>query len=86
MIDGFRQPLQVVVEVVARAAQPGFQVVPKRWMVERTFGWFKRQRQWRKAYEVYVETTEYWVYLASIQVMMRRLTRSKRTASLPDTY
>ncbi len=84
MIDWFRQQLQVVVEVVARAAQPGFHVLPKRWIVERTFGWFNRQRQLSKEYDVYGETTEYWVYLASIQVMMRRLTRSKRTVSLPD--
>lgn len=79
MIGRFRQWLQVVVEVVTRpAGQRGFVVQPKRWLVERTFGWFNRQRQLSKEYDVYPETTEQWVYLASIQVMMRRLARRRR--------
>ena len=79
MIAWFRQWLQVVVEVVTRpAAQRGFVVQPKRWIVERTFGWFNRQRQLSKEYDVYAETTEQWVYLASIHVMMRRLARQRR--------
>jgi len=86
MITWFRQWLKVVVEVVVRPpAQRTFEVLPKRWIVERTFGWFNRQRQLSKAYDVYAETTEYWVYLASIQVMMRRLARQRQMReSLPD--
>jgi putative transposase len=79
MIAWFCQWLQVVVEVVTRpAAQRGFAVQPKRWIVERTFGWFNRQRQLSKEYDVYAETTEQWMYLASIQVMVRRLARQRR--------
>ena len=80
MIAWFRQWLQVVVEVVTRPAeQRGFVVQSKRWIVERTFGWFNRQRQLSKEYDVYPETTEYWIYLASIQVMVRRLARQRRS-------
>ena len=79
MIGWGRQWLPVVVAVVTRPAeQRGFVVQPKRWIVERTFGWFNRQRQLSKEYDVYPETTEQWVYLASIQVMMRRLARQHR--------
>jgi putative transposase len=83
MITWFRQWLQVVVEVVTRpAAQQGFVVQPKRWIVERTFGWFNRQRQLSKEYDVYAETTEQWVYLAAIQIMMRRLARQGRISRI----
>jgi putative transposase len=81
MIDWFRAVLQCVVEVVTRTAEPGFQVLPKRWLVERTFGWFNRSRLLSKEYDVYAEVSSYWVYLASIQVRMRRLARKKQRAS-----
>ncbi len=78
MLGWFRQWLQVGVEVVTRPeGQRGFVVQPKRWIVERTFGWFNRQRQLSKEYDVSPETTEQWLYLASIQVMVRRLTRQR---------
>ncbi len=81
MIDWFHSGLDCMVEVVTRIAEPGFQVLPKRWLVERTLGWFNRSRLLSKEYDVYVEVSEYWVYLASIQVMMRRIARTKqRTA------
>ncbi len=81
MIDWFHRVLNCLVEVVTRMAEPGFQVLPKRWLVERTFGWFNRSRLLSKEYDVYVDVSEYWVYLASIQVMMRRVARSHRRPS-----
>ncbi len=82
MSEWFARVLQVVVEVVQRApGQRGFVVQPKRWIVERTFGWFNHYRVLSKDYEVYAETSAQWVYLASIDVMVRRLARSKRTLS-----
>jgi putative transposase len=68
--------LQVGIEIVNRRAGPHFEVQPKRWIVERTFGWFNRSRQLSKEYDVYPETTEHWIYLASIHVMLRRLART----------
>ncbi len=81
MLDWFRAVLHCLVEVVTRTAEPGFRVLPKRWLVERTFGWFNRSRLLSKEYDVYVEVSEHWVYLASIQVMMRRLARKKQWVS-----
>ena len=81
MLDWFRTVLHCLVEVVTPTAAPGFRVLPKRWLVERTFGWFNRSRLVSKEYDVYVAVSEHWVYLASIQVMMRRLARKKQWAS-----
>ena len=81
MIDWFRRVLHCAVEIVARRAEPGFHVLPQRWKVERTFGWFNWSRLLSKEYDVYVEVSEYWVYLASIQIMMRRVARTKHAPS-----
>jgi putative transposase len=83
MLDWFRSALDCLVAVVPRTAAPGFHVLPQRWKVERTLGWFNRSRRLRKADEVYVEVSADWVYLASMQVMMRRLARAKQQSSPP---
>ena len=80
MITWFKRVLQVAVEIVIRRDVPHFEVQPKRWIVERTFGWLNRSRQLSKEYDVYTETTEQWIYLASIQVMLRRLARTTQDA------
>jgi putative transposase len=51
----------------------GFQVVPKRWVVERTFGWLGRYRRLSKDYEVLTETSEAMIRMAMIHIMVRRL-------------
>jgi putative transposase len=51
----------------------GFQVVPKRWVVERTFGWLGRYRRLSKDYEVLPETSEGMIRMAMIHIMVRRL-------------
>lgn len=81
MITWFRHVLQVAVEIVLRRDVPYFEVQPKRWIVERTFAWFNRSRQLSEEYDVYTETTEQWIYLASIQLMLRRLARPTLSAS-----
>jgi putative transposase len=48
--------------------------VPRRWAVERTFGWLGRNRRLSKDYEELAETTEAWVYAAMTRLMLRRLT------------
>ena len=57
MIAWFRHTLNCTVEVVNRAAEPGFHILPKRWLVERTFGWFNRSRLLSKEYDVYAEVS-----------------------------
>ena len=55
--------------------QRGFQVHPKRWIVERTLGWLMNFRRLSKEYERDVLHSESMIYLASIRLMLRRLTR-----------
>jgi putative transposase len=51
----------------------GFQVVQWRWIVERTFGWLNRSRRLSKDFEAWPETTETWIRIAMIHLMVRRL-------------
>ncbi len=64
-------------EVVRRPTQQHtFQVLPRRWVVERTFAWLGRHRRLSKDYEELPETTEAWVYAAMTGLMLRRLARA----------
>jgi putative transposase len=51
----------------------GFQVVPERWIIERTFGWLQWSRRLNIDYEVYFDTAETMVYLLSLKIIPRRL-------------
>ena len=55
------------------AGQVGFVVQPKRWIVERTFGWLGRSRRLSKEYERTPESSEAFVKVAMIHLMVRRL-------------
>ena len=62
------------VEVVRRsAAAKGFHVLPKRWIVERTFGWLMRHRRLVRDYESTESSAESMVHLAMIRIMLNRL-------------
>ena len=75
-IEWFRTSCKVIVEIVKRReGVVGFEVQPKRWIVERTFAWLYFFRRLSKDYEYYTKTSESMVYLASIRIMLRRLTR-----------
>ena len=50
-----------------------FQVLPRRWVVERTFAWLSRCRRLSKDYEALSDTTEAWIHIAMIHLMIRRL-------------
>jgi putative transposase len=63
-------------DVVERAAGVrGFAVVPKRWIVERTFGWLSRYRRMSKDYERKVQTSETLIAVAMIRLVLARLGR-----------
>ena len=53
--------------------QKGFSVLPRRWVVERTFAWLGRNRRLSKDYEGVVQAGECLIYLAMIRLMLRRL-------------
>jgi putative transposase len=52
-----------------------FAVLPKRWIVERTFAWLLRYRRLRSEYETTTTSSVAWIYAAMIHLMARRLTR-----------
>ena len=63
-------------ELVRRpSGQRTFQVLPRRWVVERTFGWLNLQRRLSKDYEELCETTAAWIHIAMTGLMLRRLAR-----------
>jgi putative transposase len=63
-------------EVVERDPQAkGFEVLPKRWIVERTFSWLIRNRRLSKDYERMVQTSEAFIKVAMIRLVLRRLAR-----------
>jgi transposase len=62
------------VEVVKRSeSTKGFAVLPRRWIVERTFGWLMRHRRLVRDYERTETSAEAWVYLAMLRIQLRRL-------------
>ncbi len=70
LMDRFR----ILLEVVKRSDDvSGFAVVPKRWIVERTFAWFNWNRRLNKDYEILTSTAEVFCYIAMIRLMVRRL-------------
>ncbi|MBI3442284.1 MAG: IS5 family transposase [Candidatus Sungbacteria bacterium] len=52
-----------------------FKVIPKRWIVERTFSWLYKYRRLRADYEYHIDTSEAMVYIAMTHIMVRRLSK-----------
>jgi len=63
-------------EIVYRT-EPGFHVLPRRWVVERTFAWLGRYRRLSKDYEYLTDVSETIIDVAMIHLMVRRLERHK---------
>jgi transposase len=64
------------IEIVKRSDDmKGFVVLPRRWVVERTFSWFGRNRRLAKDFENLADTLVGFVNIASIQLALRRLAR-----------
>jgi putative transposase len=67
---------KIWLEIVKRPkGVQGFQVLPWRWIVERTFGWLGRYRRLSKDYEYLTQTSEAMIRVAMIHLMVRRLAR-----------
>jgi transposase len=64
-------------EIVKRTDVPRFEVLPKRWIVERTFAWISRCRRLARDFERYIRTVVAFVRLAMIRLMLRRLATTR---------
>jgi putative transposase len=65
------------IEIVTRSQSLGtFKAERRRWVVERTFAWFGRNRRLAKDFEASIASSEAWVLIASIRVLSRRLARA----------
>jgi len=77
LIEWAAKVLGITIEIVTRPAdQVGFQVQPRRWVVERTIAWINRCRRLSKDVEHLAKNSAAWIYWASIQRMLRFLAPS----------
>lgn len=60
----------------------GFQLLPRRWVVERTFAWLGRNRRLAKDFETRADNQEAWIALASIRLIARRLARQTKPQTI----
>jgi putative transposase len=59
-------------EVIGRTSKT-FEQLPKRWILERTFGWLNQSRRLSKDYEVYSKVSEAIIYGSLLRLMLKRL-------------
>ena len=77
LVDWLRRWCDWVLEIVRKLGnQLGFQILPKRWIVERTFAWLGQYRRLSKDYEELCENSEAMIQIAMIQLMLHRLCRT----------
>ena len=77
LIEWVKNTCGWLLEIVKRNSEAkGFQLLPRRWVVERTFGWFGRYRRLSRDYEFQTDTSENMILIAMIQLMIHRLTRN----------
>jgi len=73
LIENTKTSFGLILEVILRKDDsPKFQVIPKRWVVERTFAWFESYRRLSKDFEFLTDTSENMIRLAMIKLMLNR--------------
>ena len=76
-----RAEANISLEIVKRSdTAAGFEVLPKRWIVERSFGWLGRCRRLAKDFENLTASHSAFVILAMIRVMLRRIARARKNS------
>lgn len=72
--DWCQRQLGLALEIVQPPeGQKGFAVLPKRWVIERTFAWLGKYRRLSKDYEQLPSVSEAWIYVSMVHLMLRRL-------------
>jgi transposase len=78
LVDFAREALRIALTVVKRSDDTsGFTVLPKRWLVERTFAWLMRSRRLARDYERRTDSAEAMIWWSMATVMSRRLARRR---------
>ena len=72
LIERIKQAFNIEIEIIKRNEVHTFKVLPKRWIVERTFAWIDTNRRNSKNYERLNETSVAMVHLAAIRIMLNR--------------
>jgi putative transposase len=76
LVDWVKENLHAALSIVLKKEdQHGFQVLPKRWVIERTNAWISRSRRLARDYERRVASSEAFIYIAMIRLGLRRLAR-----------
>jgi putative transposase len=73
LINWVKEHFHCVLEIVKRSDQKGFQVLPRRWVVERILGRIGRYRRMSKDYERLTNSSEAFIYISMISLMLNRL-------------
>ncbi len=82
LVDWAKFVLALTIQIVKRSnTATGFEVLPRRWVVERTFGWLVKHRRLIRDYETRPDHHEAMVYLAAIHTLTRRLARDSGPVS-----
>jgi transposase len=75
--DGLTQFGQWTIEIVKRSEHAaGFEILPRRWVVERTLAWLNRNRRLAKDFEASIASSKAWLFIASLQLLTRRVARA----------
>ena len=84
--DWMKKTAGVTLEIIRNTSPHTFQVVKRRWVVERTFGWLMRYRRLARDYERTIAHHEAMVYWATVFIMTKRLTRYETGQPQPERW
>ena len=74
--DALRRIGKWTIEIVKQSdAAKGFELLPRRWVVERTLAWLNRNRRLAKDFEQTIASATAWLFIASVQLIIRRIAR-----------